>query len=53
MTVGEIERTMTSAECAEWYAFFKVRADDERDSRVRGGLKRAAMAGLDGLKRRR
>ena len=52
MTVGEIEATMTSAECAEWYAFFKVRADDERNSRIRDGLKRDAVAGLDGLKRR-
>ena len=46
MTVGEIERTMTSAECAEWYAFFKVRADDERDSRLRAGLKRRVDAEL-------
>ena len=52
MTVGEIERTMTSAECAEWYAFFKVRADDERDSRVRDGLKRDAVAGLEKIKKR-
>ena len=53
MTVGEIERTMTSAECAEWCAFFKVRADDERDSRVRAGLKRDAVAGLEKIKKRK
>lgn len=53
MTVGEIERTMTSSECAEWHAFFKLRADEDRPAGIREGLKQDALAGLDALKKRR
>ena len=53
MTVGEIERTMSSAECAEWTAYFDLRANDTRQTAIRDTLKRDARAGLETLGKRK
>lgn len=52
-TVGELERTMSSAERAEWAAYFLVLDEDGKDATRRAWLEEQAHAGLDALKNRK
>lgn len=52
MTVGEIERTMSAAERAEWYGYFNLRAGGAKDADMRARLREDALAGLEQLRKR-
>lgn len=51
MTVGEIERTMSASERAEWYGYFNLRAGAKRGVDMRAGLRADALAGLETLRK--
>ena len=52
-TVGELERTISSAERAEGAVYFLVLDADGNDAKRRAWLEEQARAGLDALKNRK
>ena len=52
-TAGELERTISSAERAEWAVYFLVLDEDGKDAKWRAWLEEQAHAGLNALKNRK
>jgi len=52
-TVGDIERSMWSAEVAEWHGYFLLREDERRERHLRDTLEDDALAGIEKIKQRK
>ena len=50
MTVGHLLSSISSAELSEWRAFYKVRAELQKEASERAALEREALAGVDEIR---